>query len=331
MDQLLAKPTIQIAKLIWHTMCSLPTAECLKATYRKNWSSGTREADSQLVHHLRKAAWIPQGNDLFVTPVEAVRDLLPEGFPFDAGAAWLKAIGFGRNTAAKSEEQRQKEVVAKELGFRDQASLERAKRFAALPSEEQERILAEREHVPTKELPEREPVNPERRAERVGAKAASAPERQTDERTRSVSVGLDQVKQEAVQYLRQQYTNADGDMICQICKTQLPFRLDDGTDYFEAVEFIPELNKRHYQNYLALCPNHGAMFQYVNNSSDCLEQDFTELATNELGVVLAQKDLTIYFTKTHIADLKEVVSVDRSQPDGQPSDGNLLGVKSAAR
>lgn len=32
------------------------------------------------------------------------------------------------------------------------------------------------------------------------------------------------MKQEAVHYLRQQYTNADGEMICQICKTQLPFR-----------------------------------------------------------------------------------------------------------
>jgi hypothetical protein len=73
-------------------------------------------------------------------PADAVRDLLPEGFPFDAGSAWLKAIGFGRTAAVKSEEQQQKEIVAKELGFRDQASLERAKRFAALPPEEQERI-----------------------------------------------------------------------------------------------------------------------------------------------------------------------------------------------
>jgi hypothetical protein len=42
-----------------------------------------------------------------------------------------------------------------------------------------------------------------------------------------------QVKQEAAQYLHQQYTNADGEPICQVCKTALPFKLDDGTDYFE--------------------------------------------------------------------------------------------------
>jgi hypothetical protein len=322
MDTLLAKPSIEIAQLIWRTMCSLPNSEYLKATYRKNWSSGTREADSQLVHHLRKASWIPQGNGLFVTPVESVRDLLPEGFPFDAGSAWLRAIGFGRNAAAKSEEQQGREIAAKELGFRDQASLERAKRFAALPPEEQERILAEREHSPGKELPEHEPANPERRAERVGAKAASAPDRLTEERTRSVSVGRDQVKQEAAQYLRQQYTNADGEMICQVCKSQLPFRLDDGTDYFEAVELLPELTKRHYQNYLALCPNHAAMFQYANGSSDSLESDLVSLAVNELPVVLAQNDLTIYFTKTHTIDLKEVIRVDRTDTTPQESDGS---------
>jgi len=313
MDRLLAKPSIDIAKLIWRTMCSLPNAECLKAVYRKNWSSGKREADSQLVHHLRKASWIPQGDGLFVPPAEAVRDLLPDGFPFDAGSAWLRAIGFGSDVASKSEEQRQKEIVAKELGFRDQASLERAKRFAALPPEEQERILVDREHHAGKDLPEHEPANPERRVERVGTKAASAPERRSETRTRSVSIGLDQVKQEAAQYLRHQYTNADGEMICQICKTQLPFKLDDGNEYFEAVEFLPELTKWHYQNYLALCPNHAAMFQYANGSADCLERDVVNLVGNELVVVLAQKELTIYFTKTHAVDLKEVIRVDRAE------------------
>jgi Rad3-related DNA helicase len=110
-------------------------------------------------------------------------------------------------------------------------------------------------------------------------------------------------------------------MVCQICKTRLPFRLDDGNDYFEAVEFLPELSKRHYQNYLALCPNHAAMFQYANSSSACLENHFVNLAVNELGVLLAQKDLTIYFTKTHTADLKEVIRVDRSETNVNQSRG----------
>jgi hypothetical protein len=159
-------------------------------------------------------------------------------------------------------------------------------------------------------LPENVPSNPDRRAERVGTTAAQAPERQTEARTRSVSIGIDEVKQEAAQYLRQQYTNVDGDMICQVCKTVLPFKLDDGTDYFERVEFLPELKRRHYQNYLALCPNHAAMFQHANGSSDSLLESVVAFAENELPVVLAERETTIYFTQTHLADLKEVIKVD---------------------
>jgi len=40
-------------------------------------------------------------------------------------------------------------------------------------------------------------------------------------------------------------------MICQVCKAPLPFKLDDGSYYFEKVEFIEELKKRHLENYLA--------------------------------------------------------------------------------
>ena len=147
--------------------------------------------------------------------------------------------------------------------------------------------------------PDHEPTNSERRAERVGGQAAAAPERRTEERTRSVSIGVEAVKQEAAQYLLGQYNNPDGEMICQVCKGSLPFRLDDGTAYFEKVEFLTDLKKRHYQNYLALCPNHGAMFQHANGSSESMRPLFLEMTCNELKIVLAQREGTIYFTKTH--------------------------------
>ena len=63
-------------------------------------------------------------------------------------------------------------------------------------------------------------------------------------------------------------------------------------------------------NYLALCPNHSAMYQHANGSSERMKDMFIDLETNELDVVLAQMDTTIYFTKTHIADLKTVIRVD---------------------
>lgn len=296
-------------------MISLPQhPNYLQATYQRNHSWGAHKADSQLVHHLRTAAWVPQGDRVFVRPAEASSNSLPEGFAFDQGWQWLKAIHFGQEIAKQSEAQRQKQAVARELGFADNESLERAKRFAALPPAEQERILVECERTAATELPDHESANPERRVQRVSTEAADAPERRTEERTRSVSVGRDEVKQQAAQYLSQQYTNADDEMICQACKAPVPFKLDDGSPYFEKVEFLPELAKRYYQNYVALCPNHAAMFQHANGSTGLLQDMFITLIGNELGVELAQKEITIYFTKTHIADL-QVIKVDRAKAE----------------
>lgn len=155
------------------------------------------------------------------------------------------------------------------------------------------------------------PRNPERRAERVSSIASEAPERLTEQRTRSVSVDREDVKAEAAQYLQQQYAS-DGEVICQICKKPMPFKLDDGSAYFEKVEFLSELKKRHHQNYLALCPNHAAMFKHANSTKDIMMEMIVDIHGNELEVVLAQRDETIYFTKTHLTDIKTVMEVDSS-------------------
>ena len=316
LKELLTGPSLAISKLLWRTMSSLPQyPNYLQAQYQKNQYWGSHYADSQLVHELRTASWVPQGGDSFVRPSDACRDLLPEGFPFDPGWPWLKAIHFGAQERQRSEEHKQKQTTARELGFHDSETLERAKQFAALPEADQERILAEFQTKQSTELPEHEPSNPERRAERVAQQAGSAPNKDTEERLRSVSVGREDVKQRAAEYLREQYTT-DGEMICQICKAVLPFKLDDGSHYFEKVEFLEDLKKRHYQNYLTLCPNHSAMFQHVNGSRDSLRKAFIEMQGQHLKVLLAQVDTIIYFTKTHVADLRQVIKVDSSGTDG---------------
>jgi hypothetical protein len=308
LETLLAQPSLKVSQLLWHTMSNL-NPRFVKATYQRSERGGSQTANSQLIHQLRNAAWVPQG-DCFVRPAEASSELLPAGFPYDQGWSWLGAIHFGLHAAKQVEENRAKQNTAKAMGFADFQSLERAKRFAAMPPDEQERILSEMERKAASELPDHEPVNPTRRAERVGAQAIDAPERLTEERTRSISIGREEVKVEAGQYLLQQYSDNDDNLICQVCKERMPFKMDDGTDYFEKVEFLTNLKKRHYQNYLALCPNHAAMYQHVNGSKDDMLELFGTISGNELEVVLAQQKHTIYFTKTHIADLLTVIEAE---------------------
>lgn len=318
---LLKNPTLELSRLVWRTMAALPNdGSHLEAIYQRNIRAGFRKAASSLIHVLRSAAWVPQENGSFVRPSKASPDSLPEGFPFDSGQQWLKAVKWGEDAVKPSEQQRQKETSARELGFSDLSALERALRLVSIITpEEQERILTDRERNAAHEFPDQSPANPERRASRVGEMAADAPERRTEKRLKSVSVGREDVKAEAEQYLLQQYVT-DDELFCQVCKKPMPFKLDNGSAYFERVEFLSDLKKRHLQNYLALCPNHAAMFQYANNNKN-LREMFLELTGNELKVVLAQEDTTIYFTETHIADLKKVIEVDGNINDDPDQNG----------
>ncbi|GGJ52687.1 hypothetical protein CDQ92_15125 [Sphingopyxis bauzanensis] len=323
--QLTERKSVKLSKLVWDTMRLLPETDYgydwathknpLRATYRMNESNGARFADSVLVHQLRNHAWVPQGEAEFVKPAQARSELLPEGFTFDAGWPWLKAIQFGRNIEAQSaaaeaqaaavaDREKSQNEAAKALGFND---AETARKAAEIPADELNRYHAEWVHRKNFQLPKNEPKNPERRALKVSAQAADAPGKVSEHRTRSVSVGIGAVKQEAEQYLRQQYTNPDGEMICQICSKPLPFRLPDGRHYVEKVEFFDDAEKRHFQNYLALCPNHAAMFQYALGSGDVIHETFLACDDGNLEIILAGSDATIYFTGTHMADLKAIM------------------------
>jgi hypothetical protein len=324
---LAARKSERLAKLVWSTISSLPGIENdeqsfgnpLWAVYRKNMQSGAHKARSHLVHQLRREAWVPQSGSDFVRPALARAELLPEGFTFDPGWPWIKAIEFGKNiqiqneraraeAAASAERQRKEQEAAKALGFCD---VETARRLAEIPPDELATILSERERRKRVELPDHEPANPDRRSTHVSVGAAIAPERRTESRERTVSIARDSVKAETYQYLRQQYTNADAEQICQICKDILPFKLDNGTHFFEAAELMPELSRHHYQNYLCLCPNHSAMFRHANGSRETLTERILQQVANELAVDLAQQELTIYFTKTHLADLKSIIVAER--------------------
>ena len=311
--ELFQNPTARVSRLVWNTLCNRTyNGQYLQACYRKNRSNSPHYANSQLVHQLRISAWIPQRNGEFVRPAAASQELLPEGFPFDAGSRWLAAVGFGEEGAKRVEERRKTHKMAKELGFGSVEAMDDARRFAELPPDTRRRILAENE-VPA-DLPNREPNDRKRRAERVREQARDAPERTTETRTRSVSVNRDAVKREKTDpYLLELYTNSDGVTICQVCKQALPFKLADGSYYFETVEFLPGLKRHHHQNYLALCPNHAAMYKHVNGSMETMKGAFLSLDGNELEVVLAEETATIYFSSAHLLDLKAVIEAEETR------------------
>lgn len=315
LSEFLSTPSLELSRLIWRTLASFPAySNYFQASYQRNQRWGARYADSSLLHELRAASWVPQNGGEFVRPADALRELLPEGFPFDPGFRWLKPLQFGETAARQSAQVLQKDEAAKSLGFADAAAAERARRFNDLPESEQEKILASYENSNKAAVPDRDLASPKRRAENVREQAKKAPDKQSEIRERSVSIGIDEVKDQAETYLREHYRNQDGEMTCQICKGPLPFKLDDGREFFETVEFLPGLRKRHFQNYLALCPNHSAMYRHTNGSKEIISDMVENLISNELEVILAQRDMTIYLSARHLMDLRAVLVAEAELP-----------------
>ena len=311
----------RLSLLIWKTMCAAK-AEILQARFRPNQQYETRIAPSSLVLQLEQAQWIPQREGRFVRPSQASRDLLPDGFAFDSGWPWLKALKFGDEIAERSKAQRQQRAFAKEFGFKDEDSLHDGQEFVALlPAEVRKQILDKYRDRDRCELPEHEPSNPDRRAQRIGEMEADAPGRKTEIRKRTVAINRNQVTEGAKAYLKSQYTNDDGDMFCQICQKPLPFKRNGGDWYFECVEIMEEqeLSRHHTQNYLALCPNHAAMFKHANGlSSGELKEKIINLNINvrKLEIKLAKQDQKIYFTTIHLTDLRTVIKTQDNGGDG---------------
>jgi len=313
LEEALLNPTVELAKLVWNTMVKTDET-VIEAQFRPNQQYPTRTAPSSLIILLQRSEWVPQDGNTFVRPAEASRDLLPEGFPFDPGREWIKAINFGEESIKRLEEKQKIKVIAQELGFENNEALEQGKWFANLDPGLRQRLMTEYKSNHIADLPDHEPHNPERRVNKIREQAEVAPKRETDQRNRAVSVNREDVKKVANPYLVQHYTNGEDVMICQICKDKLPFKRNDGSYYFETVEFLPDLQKHYYQNYLALCPNHAAMFRHANDDEKLISELFLAIGDNYMEVTLAGDKTTIYFTRTHILDLQTVIEVDE-QPD----------------
>ena len=311
--------SLEISKVIWKTLISVNPIKQggkhkrvdVQAAYSKNAGSGIRYAAAKYIHTLRSEAWVPQDGGRFVKPSDASSALLPEGLAYDAESVWIKAVNFGEDVLKDTEAQALKDEWAREtVGTSNQEDLAHIKEFMSLPIEARHKFL---ESQINNKLPDHESANPSRRAGKVEAGALGAQERSGDVRERTIQVGMSEVKKEAESYLLGQYTNEDDKMICQICKKELPFKVSDGSYYFEKVEFVKGLDRRHHQNYLALCPNHAAMFKHANGSLKELNSDFGGMSGNVLDVELAGRQASIYFTKNHAADIKAVLLADNKE------------------
>jgi hypothetical protein len=112
------------------------------------------------------------------------------------------------------------------------------------------------------------------------------------------------VRSEAKTYLRAFYTNLDGQMVCQVCEEEMPFKLSNGDYYFEAVECIKKFTDELKQNFIALCPVCAAKYSHANGTAvQAFLASILDAKNNPITIVLAQERHTIRFHPHHLNDL----------------------------
>lgn len=290
--------------LVWSAMNRVGNS-LLFAKFQWTDRGGPRVADSQLVNSLKKYEWVPQVGVGFVKPRDAVQGLLPKGFSVDASYRWLQQVEFGAAEKEKATDNAARSQKRKDLGFSSDEEFEMAFFFAKQPKEVRDRFISSlSKDVEPVELPERQVRNTELRSQRVGEQAKQTPEKSSDQKMRAVPLGAEVAKSEAKIYLKDQYTNNHGQMVCQICKDVLPFKLMNGSYYFEAVEIIDGGKKRFREGYLCLCPNHAAAYQYANAKKEQMHELISTAVGSEVDVELGGVSTSIYFTEMHMADVK---------------------------
>lgn len=303
--------------LIWCTV-SKADPEVLEARFRPNRQYEPRTDKSSLVITLSKAEWIPDKRGRFHKPCEITKEQLHPDFKYkyDNPNGWLDEIGFEENAKKESEEYRTRNSQAKELGF---ASADEAAKYAALA-----RMMKEKKKSPDDLIsqlkpsnpdkpafPTRAVSNPDRRHDRLLEQLNDAPEKEYEKRDRSVRTTKGTIDPNV--WLRSQYTNEMGQMVCQICEKEMPFRGRDGEYYFEAVEALSEdyFSKEHEAQFLALCPLCAAKYkEFVRRDENAMNDLKSALMNSKelkVSLQLGETKTSIRFVESHWRDMRTIL------------------------
>ena len=299
----LGHPTLEKSEFIWNKIAQ-PNVECIRgivetSTLKTYGDSKKEEQVSEKFGRLLiDMPWLPDKQGDFHKPAELKLEDLPESFVRDEKLA--KQLGMKKDVVAK---------LAEAVGV-DPDDIEFIKHLKKNP-EEYKKIKEEtiQKHKPS--FPIGAPSNPERRQEKLEEQINDASEKKYEQRNRNVRTTANTIDKET--YLKNAYTNDDGQMICQICKEEMPFKKRNGQYYFEAVEVLSKkyLPKEHESQYLALCPLCAAMYkEFVKNDEGAMESLKNALINSENGEVplqLGELDTSIRFVESHFLDIKTII------------------------
>ena len=293
LDELFKFPSVDLSRLIWRTMNALDS-KYLCATYRKSRKGGARYADSQLVHLLRNAAWVPQRDNRFERPCDASREQLPKGFSFDEGQEWLTKVHFGESLRMMDEEYKKHREIYSSLGIpaeipeylnrltqeERKTEIEDLKKYFNRKEEARKQL----KQINQKIIPYHEALNMSFSAtgkqtsndNEQQAGVARNPDKRRDKTMEDILAAIENEgkSEDRILFTLKKKWKGKNDQVrislmewyngfCQICgKT---FTQRNGEPYFEGLYLVPYTTAEWLDrvgNVLCLCPWHSAKFQF---------------------------------------------------------------------
>ncbi|HOD79232.1 MAG: hypothetical protein BWY08_00012 [Bacteroidetes bacterium ADurb.Bin174] len=306
LENALSNVTLEKSRFIWNEIV-IPNKECIKGivenSTREAFTSIDKEENitSSFGNLLMKSKWLPGPNG-FCTPFELSINDLPEEFERNDKVAEL--LGMKKDLINK---------LAAEVGVPAE-DIELLKNYPKEFNEFKSSLKSEINESKTNNLPAfpvRPVTNPERRLEHQYEKQSNAPNRQYEKRERNVRTTNDLIEPKT--WLRNQYTNDHDQMVCQICKKEMPFKTRDGSYYFEKKEIFSSrfLPKEQEAQYLALCPLCAAKYKEFIISDDDVMMEIKGKIINadgcEIPILFGEEEASIRFVETHFHDLKLIL------------------------
>ena len=303
LENALKNPSLELSGIIWNKIV-IRYYHCIEGriviSSRQTFSpkaSTYKEVEvvSDFGKILKDNSWLPGPDGKFYQPKELKLSDLPDNFKRDRKL--IKLLGMKSDTS---------EILAKEVGIETDA-IDFIKNYPAEFSKWKESV--EKKNKP--EFPKRESSNPSIRKSKMTEQIKSAPNKEYQKREQSVRVSNKSIDPKTA--LRNFYTNPDGQLICQICKNEMPFKGRDNQYYFESVEVFSKdsSSKEHNAQHLALCPLCAAKYkEFIKRDEDSLEKLRDSILISdelEVSLTLGEERASIRFVETHMSDLKSIL------------------------
>ena len=305
LEYALKDPTIEKSLFIWNRI-AITNADCIRgvveSSSRQTYENSDKaeQVSDKFGRFLIDTPWLPDKQGNFHKPGELKLDDLPESFERDEKLA--SQLGMKKDVVAK---------LAEEAGI-SQDTINLARILERHPNirKKIESLLREQDRMQP-EFPQRNSADPERRQERLAEQMNDAPEKEYEQRSRSVRTTRRTIDPEL--WLKNLYTNDHGQLICQVCQEDMPFRKRDGEHYFEAVEALSRehFTKEHEAQFLALCPLCAAMYKEFVKQVEGAMEDLKNALMNandfEVPLRLGDLDTSMRFVETHWNDIRAIV------------------------